>query len=479
MLFVNNLYILPGGIIMTKSFGIISGTVSRIRKSSPCEIVRQYEEWIYLDPSDIREFRERLFTPVRTFWLFLSQVMWGNISCRETVLKALAWLSLEGENGASSNTGGYCIARKRLPENWIKKINLQVVEAIEAQTDHADLWLGRKVKIVDGSGISMPDTESNQKHYPQPKGQKPGCGFPVMRIVVMFSLATGAILRVVYNSLKEAERTMFQSLWKWLERGDIVLADRGFCSYAEIWVLGQMGVDSVMRNHQRRKKGVEKKKRLGPRDYLVIWQKTENCPEWLQRDIWLSMPDQLTLRQIDINVSIKGFRTDRILLVTTLLDPKTFPRKRFEELYLKRWMAELFLRDIKITMGMDVLKCKSPQMIHKELWMYILAYNLIRCIMFKAAKIHGTMPLRISFKGTVDALKQWTPLLAVCYNDTAVYNSMLSRLLMYIAKDIVPHRPFRTEPRARKRRPKNYQLLTKPRKLFKEIPHRCRYKKEA
>jgi len=337
--------------------------------------------------------------------------------------------------------------------------------------------MGRRVKIVDGTGISMPDTGPNQKRFPQSKKQKKGCGFPLMRLVVIFSLATGSILRIAYGALGVHERTLFRSLWKWLVRGDIILADRGFCSYADFWFLLQKGVDCVMRNNRRRSKGVGISKRLSRDDHLIVWKKTRVCPKWLSLGKWNAMDDEFTVRQIKFHVKIKGFRTKQITVVTTLLDDKAFPKEFFVFLYRKRWHAELFLRDIKITMGMDVLKCKTPAMIIKELNMYIIAYNLIRCLMLQAAANNGVSALRISFKGTIGAIRQWAPLLNIVCHNKHKFNEMMKVFLDYIAGDTVPDRPNRFEPRARKRRAKNYQLLNKPRSEFKEIYHRNKYKK--
>lgn len=441
------------------------------------EMQCMFSGWINVGPSRTKGMRKRLFCPVRTFWLFLSQVISGNISCAETVQKALAWLCYHQGKRGSQNNAGYCKARIRLRGQLIKRTSADLVEGIESRMEQGDLWQGRRVKIADGTCISMPDTGPNQKRFPQPKGQKKGCGFPSMRLVVVFSLATGAILKVAHGALAVHERTLFRRLWKWLEQGDILLADRGFCGYADFWFLLNKGVDCVMRNHQNRSKGVRKLKRLARGDLLVAWKKTSSKPKWLNRNKWRAIPGELTVRQITFPVEIKGFRTKTIIVVTTLLDPKAFPKELFIELYRKRWHAELFLRDIKTTMGMDVLKCKTPAMVIKELHMHIIAYNLIRCLMFKAAREHSVSTLRISFKGTVDILRQWAPLMNIVCHNRRRFDKMIDTLLHYIARNTVPERPNRLEPRARKRRPKTYQLLNKPRSEFKEIHHRNKYKK--
>lgn len=417
--------------------------------------------------------------PSRTFWLFLSQVLEQDGSCREALRKFLAWLALEKKRTASPKTTGYCKARKRLREEDIEAVHHQVVRNIEARGEANGWWCGRTVKVIDGSSVSMPDTPANQEQYPQPTNQKQGCGFPVMRIVAVFSLATGVLLDVAKGALCVHERTLFRSLWDLFEPGDVVLADRGFTGYADFHSLKERGVDPVMRNHQGRKKGVTKLKRLGKDDQLLAWHKMKahQRPKWMSVEQWQAMPDRLTVRQISIRVDVPGFRTQAIVVVTTLLDPKAFPAATFAELYRKRWAVELYLRHIKTTMGMDVLRCKTPEMVEKELQMHLIAYNLIRALMLEAATAHAVHLERLSVKGTIATIRQWAPTLAQGQSDPTGLRVLYHLMLHYIAADPVPNRPNRTEPRARKRRPKNYQLLNKPRRLFREVPHRNRYQK--
>jgi hypothetical protein len=323
----------------------------------------------------------------------------------------------------------------------------------------------------------MPDTPENQKVYPQPSRQKRGCGFPIMRITVLFSLASGAIIAVAKSSLHVSERELFRKLWKHLKATDVVLADRGFCGFAEFYLLLQRGMDCVMRNHPRRTKGLTEIKRLGKDDRLIEWHKMAPHPKWFSKEQWRALPDRLLVREIRVHIDIKGFRTKDIIIVTTLLDPKAFPNEAFAQLYRSRWNAELYLRDIKITMGMNILRCKTPEIVEKELAMHIIAYNLVRALMIESAQTHHILYERLSFKGSISTVRQWAPILAPPTLSHSKRSRLFARMIFYIAKDQLPRRPNRVEPRAIKRRPSGYQFLMQPRHAFREISHRRKYKK--
>ena len=433
--------------------------------------------WLDADALFAPPDRRRLFTPPRVFWLFLAQVLSADGSCREAVQKFLAWLAFSGGREASSNTCAYCSARQRLPVDRLRRAQGKVAGKVEASASLPWRWHGRPVKVVDGSGLSMPDTPENQKEYPQSKGRKKGCGFPEMRVVALFSLATGVLLQYSKGSRKVAERTLFRLLWGALEAGDVLLADRGFCSLADYHLLLQRGVDLVMRLHQRRAAGVRMVNKLGRGDTLVEWTKSKVRPRWLAPKRWAAIPSVVRVRHITFSVDIKGFRTSRITVATTLLDPRKFPASHFADLYRRRWAVELYFRDIKISLGMDILRCQTPEMIEKELIMHVIAYNLIRATMLQAAVAEGRDIARISFKGTCQAMREWAPVLAIVPDDER--QGTLDAMLKAIARAPLPFRPNRSEPRARKRRPKNYQLLNKPRREFKEYPHRSRYAKAS
>jgi len=339
------------------------------------------------------------------------------------------------------------------------------------------LWCGRPVRVVDGTCFSMPDTPENQKAFPQSHQQQPGCGFPIVRAVALFSLATGSLLGLTWGVLRTGELELFRQLWTLLRPGDVLLGDRLFCTYLDLFRLRSKGIDSVMRKHQRRTKSVREVQPLGLGDRLVDWIKMKPCPKGLTPRQWKRIPQTLRLREVFFTVTVPGFRSRTLTLATTLLDPQAFPAEALIELYRRRWMAELFFKDIKISLGMDILHCKSPQMIEKEIWMFVIAYNLIRALMLEAAKQYEKDPLRLSFKGTLSTLRQWTPLFVTVGLSTIKRRALIHELLNYLARDPVPLRPHRNEPRAIKRRKKNFQLLTQPRQLFKECLHRNKYQK--
>ena len=298
-----------------------------------------------------------------------------------------------------------------------------------------------------------------------------------MRILGVFSLGTGIGRALALSARAVAERTLFHSVWGHFTPGDIALADTGVCSYADYVLLERKGVDSVMLNHQRRTKGLRELKKLGKNDRLVEWFKGKQRPNWLTKEQWEDLPETFTVREITVHVEVPGFRTTTLVIVTTLRDSNAYPADEIAALYRRRWAIELYLRDLKISMGVDVLRCKTPDMVEKELGMHGIAYNLVRALMREAAQEHGPPLERISFKGTCDAIRNWAPVIAQarCQRRKAV----LSARLRAIARNLVPHRPNRTEPRAKKRRPKNYQRLTEPRHTFKESPHRGKYRPSA
>jgi len=278
------------------------------------------------------------------------------------------------------------------------------------------------------------------------------------------------------GSLLDDERSLWRRQWMHLQAQDILLADRGFSSFADYWLLTQLGVDCVMRLQQKRAACSRLVKQLGKNDRLVEWVKNGVCPKWMTDEQWQALPETILVREITYDVPIADFRTKSIIVATTLLDPVAYPTAEFAQLFRRRWQVELYLRDIKTSLRMDVLRCKSPKMIEKELLMHVIAYNLIRGLMLEAAEVHAVSPDQLSFKGALTFVRTWAPMIA-SQSDPGNIDRLQKSLLHYIARMRVGQRPNRNEPRARKRRPKNYQLLGAPRHEFKEIKHRNKSKK--
>jgi Transposase DDE domain/Insertion element 4 transposase N-terminal len=426
--------------------------------------------------------RERTFTTQVTFWAFAAQVLSPGSSCREIVRRVEAWWQ-HAERGSvtlSSSTSAYCQARARLDLDALELINGHLGWSLERNVLTVERWLGgRPVKIVDGTCLSMPDTPANQALWPQPASQLPSLGFPMMKLVGLFSLASGALLETATGNLHVHESLLFRSLWDKLKQDDVVLADRGFCSYAALAALQQRGVDSVMRLHQMRRADFRAGKALGPEDRLVVWHKPAQRTEAWSVEEFAALPATLTLRMIRLKVAAKGFRTRAVVLISTLLDPETCPADALRELYGERWNVELHFHQIKVLLAMDVLRCKSPELIAREVALHRIAYNLVRSLMQRSAHLHDVPLGRLSFKGSLDGLRQWSAVIAAAGATPRKQSQLIDQMLAALARDLVPHRPERSEPRAKKRRPKNYQLLTKPRHEIGNLPRRNRPKTKA
>jgi len=421
--------------------------------------------------------RARAFTPQVTFWAFVAQVLSPGSPCREMVRRIEAWWqhSSRGAITLSGSTSAYCQARARLDLEALELVAQHLCWSLERNVLQAERWLhGRAVKIVDGTNLSMPDTPANQALWPQPSSQKAGLGFPMMKLVGLFSLASGALLETARGNLQVHESLLFRELWKKLPAGDIVLADRGFCSYGAMASLRERGVDSVMRLHQARPADFRRGKALGPDDRLVSWQKPSQRTEAWSEEEFAALPDTLTLRMIRLRVTAKGFRTRTVVLVTTLTDAALYPADALRELYGQRWQVELHFAQIKTMLAMDVLRCKSSEMIEREVAIHRIAYNLVRSLMQRSAHLHRVPLGRISFKGSLDTVRHWSAVIAAAGERPRKQDQLIDQMLVAMARDPVPERSARSEPRARKRRPKNYQLLTKPRTQMGNLPRRNR-----
>jgi len=416
-------------------------------------------------------FYDRIYPPLITLAMMLSQCQDADPSQRQAVARLIAHRVAQGEPACSSKTGAYSKARQRLPEKILAELTQHTGKQLMTQAPADWSWHGRHVKIVDGSTASMPDTAVNQEEYPQMTCQKPGIGFPILRFLVIFSLAVGSVLDAAfcpYKGKQTSELALFRRLHDRIDEGDVVLGDRHFCSFFEVADLQQRGADVVLRMHQKRKTDFRKGVQIGRCDHLVIWKRPAR-PNWMDEETYRQFPDELVMRELRIHIKAKGrkVRTRTITIATTLCNHEEYSKADMGDLYRRRWDAELNLRSLKTVLQMDVLRGKTPEMVRKEIWAHLLAYNLIRKVMAQAAQGFDVKPWTISFKATLQTLKAFAlPLLTCAQNKLP---EMIEELLLAIARHAVGNRPGRIEPRALKRRPKPYDLLTQPREKARKV----------
>jgi Transposase DDE domain len=416
-------------------------------------------------PSAGANSRERVFGLSRTFFCWLWQMLQLNTSCREVVRQLQALLALQGGGALDEHSSAYCQARARLPKDRLEKALHATATKAFQRAPALPLLQGRPLKAVDGTGLRAADTPANQKRYPQPLNQKPGCGFPVLRLVVLFCMTSGAVLAHATGSLYHAEVSLLRRLLGSLKRSDILVGDRGFGHFVVLALLARKGVDTIARvSTASRRVDWRRGQRLGRDDRLHHWRKAESAPRWIPRKLWRRLANTMTVRLVRTRITVKGCRTKEITLVTTLLDAKAYPKQEILAAYLRRWRLEMCLKDLKSTLGLKELKCLTPDMVEKELLVGLLLHNLLRCIMAEAAQTHSVDLERISFKGSLDAIRQFSA--AAAQTLSAKKRRVLwQRLLQTLASDLVPERPSRREPRAIKRRPK-YPLLTRHRRDY-------------
>lgn len=408
-----------------------------------------------------------VYTPLVTLRVFLGQVLSADHSCRAAVARLIAYRAARKERACSAETSAYCQARKRLPEEFFSQIARQTGRQLNANAKSDWLWKNRHVYIFDGATVSMPDTHANQQAYPQPPQQKPGLGFPLMRIAAIFSLACGAVLDVGmcrYAGKGQSELALLRQMWSIFQPGSIMVADRLMCAWTELVMLKQRDVDCVCRfNSANRKTDFRRGKRLGKDDHIVTWLKPGK-PRSIDTQTYNTLPESLTIRECRVPIAQPGFRVKVVVIATTLLDHIAYPPSELAKLYRARWNAELDLRSLKKTMQMDVLRCKTPELVRKELWTHILAYNLIRTIIAQAAHKHDVEPRSISFKGAIQTLEALQPVIALQGEHDAAHRLSLYQILLdAIATHRVADRPDRYEPRAWKGYQKKFAYLRKPR----------------
>ena len=405
------------------------------------------------------EHRERLYPPTVALSMFMRQALEADHSCQKAVNGWAAQRVADGLKPMSVRTGGYCRARGRLPLAMVAGLARETGRQLNALAAPSWRWRGRPVKLVDGTGISMPDTEENQASYPQPSTQAAGVGFPLARLVVVIGLATAAVLDAAmgpHSGKGNSELGLLRKLGAAFSPGDVMLADALYCSYFVIATMIAAGVDVLFEQNGARTTDFRRGKSLGPRDHLVCWRKPAARPAWMTPEQYAGFPDELTVREVKV---------DGQVLVTTMLKHRSIRKHDLSALYARRWDVELDLRNLKTTMGMDVLHCQTPQMNEKELWVHLLAYNVIRLLMAQAAYSAGVDPRTLSFKHTVQLWTEWVSRGLSATADNGC-------LFALIAQSKVRHRPGRIEPRMRKRRPKPYPWLKIPRAKARQIIQR-------
>jgi len=403
-----------------------------------------------------------LWTPALTLWTFLSQVLSGIKSCRAAVCRAFVAVALS-RPVHDWDTGNYCRARAKLPTGVLQRLTLQLGHGLEQQASATWRWHGRSVLLVDGFTTTLPDTPANQKRYPQPKTQKPGLGCPLLRVLVLLSLATAAVQGLAigpYQGKASGEPSLLRTLLEQIAPGTIVLADRFFCSYFMVALLQARGLEAVVRQHRSWTRSLRYGARLGVDDQRAVWPRPAK-PDWMDEATYASIPETLEVRVIRKQVTQRGYRVQNLAVVTTLLDAQEYSSAAITDLYHKRWHIELDIRAIKATLHMDELRCLSPGMVEKEIWTHFLGYNLIRKAAAQAAWLRDVSPREISFAASQQGvLALWSRLTEATLPERV---TLAVRFLRALGQEQVGQRPGRCEPRAVKRRPKKQKLLTKPR----------------
>jgi hypothetical protein len=397
--------------------------------------------------------RDRIYNSWVVVVMFLSQVV-ARDSCRQVVAAAINRRLIP--SGCCEGDSAYCNRRNKLPEVKIKKLAFEVGKRLSKKSRKAEMFFGRRVKVVDGTSVQLPDTSQNQSEYPQPTAQKEGCGTPVMYVSALMDLATGAMLWAETIGRSGHEQKLFRMLWKRIRREEIVLGDSIYCSFGLIVGMTRRSIDCVIRWNNARKHR-PKTKRLGYNDWLELWERPIKPEPW----VWFELPETITVRVIRFECSVPGFRSKTIELVTTLLDSKRYPKKELMRLYARRWEMELRFDDIKTTMHLARLSCRTPKRCRNELWMGLMAYNLIRTVMLHAARTYSLDVKKISFAGTRDRLVELGSGLLSADDPKGAYDL----LLKHVAHDVLPDRPNRYEPRCVKRRWTKHRLLTVPREV--------------
>jgi IS4 transposase len=423
------------------------------------------------------EFRDRIFTPLVTLWVFLAQVLDPDPSCRQALMRLLAYRTRRGLSRCSTESGSDCEARKRLPEALLQRLVQKTGSELQVQTPADWLFHGRHIKSVDGTTVSMPDTPANTQAFDKPRNQRGPAAFPIARLLVILCGATGAVLEAAIGPCrgkKTGELSLFRSLYSQVQPDDILLADRLFCTYCDIARLRARKADVVFRLSAARRADFRRGQRLGPEDHLVKWSKPTILPEGMAESDFAAIPAELVVREVRVAIDIPGFRVRSLVVVTTLLDACEFPPKEIAALYRQRWQIEVNLRSIKSVMHMEVLRCLSPEMVRKEIWAHLLAYNLLRSLMCSAASEFDRPVVTLSFKACLQLLTAFRQDFLCA--DMATLTILCNTLLKALNEHRVHNRLDRVEPRKCKRPPKPYPRLKKPRAVERNL---CRRRRSA
>jgi hypothetical protein len=448
----------------------VAQTIKTVGGYTLCQLEQRFgscvPKTLFPKAADHANSRDRLYTRWRTFWSMVWQGFNPKASGREVVREIQALFDLHDGPKICPEDGAYCRAKARLPVSQFPKALAATAQAAYQAAPTLTGLQGRRVKAVDGSALTLADTPENRAAYPALQSPEPN--FPMLRLVVLFCLCSGAVLSLASGSLRAAELPLFSQLLSQLVSGDILLADRGFGNFILLALLRQLnrGVDFIGRS-ARHVDGRRRLKRLGRQDWLVQWQRSSNPSRWLPLAQWRALPQQMTLRVVRGSLYCKGFRVRQVTLITTLLDPQLYPAQEILQAYLRRWRLEMCLDDLKTTLKMETLRSRSPEMVQREAYAHLVAHNLVRYTMAQAASSQ-TVPLeRISFKGTLDALRQFTNAISQAQTNKK-RRRIWTRMLETLAADLVPERPGRREPRAVKRIKKKYPRLTAPRHQFRD-----------
>ena len=407
----------------------------------------------------------RIYNTSVTLWVFLSQVMSIHHGCVSAVAKLITYRVANSQRACSAQTGAYCIARDKLDEAAMHRLVTSSGQAIEAKSPSHWLWLGHRVITADGATMTMADTTENQTAYPQLTSQAPGCGFPIVRTVVLFALSTGVVLDMAmgrYKGKLTHEVSLFREIDEIIEESDVFLADRAFAGWFEMARMMKRGAHIVIRKHQKRKSDFRTGIRHGKEDHSIQIDKPP-CPKWMGEEEYQTYPDFILIREIKIRVTNKGFRTREIIIHTSLGDHIEYTKEDIAALFRRRWQAELHLRSLKTIMQMEHLRCKKPHRVRNEIRAHMLAYNLIRGVMAEAAIEGNVQPWKISFKSTMTTVTDMLPVLGAASNADELCDVLFRCCLQHA----VGNRPDRYEPRVLKRRPKKYKLMQKPRNEYK------------